>query len=99
MWRLTEWELKVFQALIYCGIARTCWNNCTESVLSADAPGFSVESLRYLASHGVVDPYSLEQLAKGLRVFTDSGRIWWVSNGQLQFERLFDEEGSEFDCF
>lgn len=77
----------------------TCGNNCTESVLSADTPGFSAESLRYLASHGVVDPFSLEQLVKGLRVFTDSGRIWWVSNGQLQFERLFDHEESEFDCF
>ncbi|MGS0695295.1 hypothetical protein [Shewanella sp. 0m-4] len=81
------------------GDTRTCGNNCTDAVLAQQTAGFSEESRRYLASHGVVDPYSLEQLAKGLRVFTDSGRIWWVSNGQLQFERLLDEEDSEFDYF
>lgn len=81
------------------GDTRTCGNNCTDAVLGGQAAEFSEESLRYLASHGVVDPYSLEQLSNGLRIFTDAGRIWWVTDGQLQFERLFDHEESEFDCF
>lgn len=77
----------------------TCGNKCTDDVLGAAQVTLTDESLRYLASHGVVDPYSLEQLACGLRIFTDAGRVWWVSDGQLQFERLFDPEESEFDCF
>ena len=81
------------------GDTRTCGNNCTDAVWGGQAAEFSEESLRYLASHGVVDKYTLEQLSNGLRIFTDAGRIWWVSNGQLQFERLFDLEESEFDYF
>jgi len=81
------------------GDTRTCGNNCTDAVLGGNSAEFSEESLRYLASHGVVDKYTLDQLASGLRIFTDAGRIWWVSDGQLQFERLFDHEESEFDCF
>ena len=81
------------------GDTRTCGNNCTDAVLGGQAAEFSEEVLRYLASHGVVDKYTLDQLANGLRIFTDAGRIWWVSDGQLQFERLFDHEESEFDCF
>ncbi|TRY13546.1 replication endonuclease [Shewanella hanedai] len=85
------------------GDTRTCGNNCTDAVLGdhfgCNKAEFSEEVLRYLASHGVVDKYTLDQLRSGLRIFTDAGRIWWVSNGQLQFERLFDEEVSEFDYF
>jgi len=77
----------------------TCGNKCTDAVLGGEKAQFSEEVLRYLASHGVVDKYTLDQLASGLRIFTDAGRIWWVSDGQLQFERLFDPEESEFDYF
>ena len=81
------------------GDTRTCGNKCTDAVLGGHRAEFSEESLRYLASHGVVDKYTLEQLSNGLRVFTDAGRIWWVSDGQLQFERLLDLEDSEFSYF
>ncbi|QDO82399.1 replication endonuclease [Shewanella psychropiezotolerans] len=77
----------------------TCGNNCTDAVWGSQQATFSEEVLRYLASHGVTEHYTLEQLAMGLRIFTDTGRMWWVSDGQLQFERLLDKEESEFDYF
>ncbi|WP_169915719.1 hypothetical protein [Shewanella psychrophila] len=55
--------------------------------------------LRDLASHGVTEYDILEQFAMGLRIFTDAGRMWWVSDGQLQFERLLDKEEREFSYF
>ncbi|MEC4728863.1 hypothetical protein HWQ46_25440, partial [Shewanella sp. D64] len=81
------------------GETRTCRNNCTDSISSRPKIEMSDTTLRYLASHGVEHPHSLELLANGLRVFTDEGKVWWFSDGQLQFERLVDAENSEFEFF
>ncbi|WBJ95714.1 hypothetical protein [Shewanella sp. MTB7] len=77
----------------------TCRNNCTGAISSRPRHQISEDNFRELASNGVTDPHTLDQIANGSGILTDRGKVWWLREGQLWFEHQLDEDDHEFEFF